>query len=205
MRVLRLCGSSKGYNNFFSKFKLPFLDILSFEDSDMRGGDFAFPSPLVEPTGQHLQELKVSVQNATDKAGLVNFISGTPKLLRLELVARTHFDISSMVEAVLDSEKDLLTELTDLVITSMDPSGVVISDAFVEAIKRRRSTGESRVARLQEVLVNYVTHVDDDVKDAFESLLSGGLRGALEIGSDEIDLSTEMYLGWSNILSFTLH
>ncbi|KAF9033445.1 hypothetical protein BDZ89DRAFT_551039 [Hymenopellis radicata] len=193
MRILRLRGTSAGYSHFFSKFRLPCLEALSFEDSNL-GGDLAFPSPLVAPTGQHLQQLEVPLQNANDTNSLVVFLRTTPRLHRLELRARTHFDISHTIRAVLVDEGALLPELTDLVISSMNQNGVLISGAFVEAIKHRRS-GAAQVAKLQEVLVDFVTAiVDEDVVAAFNDLLSDGLRGALK------NRPWEAYSGWTRSL-----
>ncbi|KAF9033456.1 hypothetical protein BDZ89DRAFT_1062916, partial [Hymenopellis radicata] len=136
MRILRLRGTSAGYSHFFSKFNLPCLEVLSFEDSAL-GGDFAFPSPLVAPTGQHLQQLEASLQNENETHRLVAFLRTTPRLHRLELRTRTHFDVSHTIRAILVDEAELLPELTDLVISSMTQYGVLISGAFVDAIKHR--------------------------------------------------------------------
>ncbi|KAF9033446.1 hypothetical protein BDZ89DRAFT_1062906 [Hymenopellis radicata] len=188
LRALRLCGTRTGYSHFFSKFNLPCLELLSFEDRES-GSHPAFPSPLIAPTGQQLEQLTVPIHNANDTDSLVALLRTTPKLCRLELRTRTRFDISHTIQAVLVDEKDLIPELTNLVLSSMDPDGMAVAGVFVEAIKHRRS-GEGQVAKLQEVLVNYATDVDADVVAAFNDLLSDGLRGALNIAYD-VDFTAE--------------
>ncbi|KAF9033458.1 hypothetical protein BDZ89DRAFT_1130973 [Hymenopellis radicata] len=138
--------------------------------------------------------LEVPLQNANDTNSLVALLRTTPRLGQLVLRARTCFDISHTIHSVLVDEKDLLPDLADLAITSMDPDGVEVSDAFVEAIQHRRS-GAAQVVKLQEVSVDFVANIDADVVAAFNGLLSDGLRGALTFRCSGMDHTVDMYLG----------
>ncbi|KAF9048275.1 hypothetical protein BDZ89DRAFT_1057855 [Hymenopellis radicata] len=181
IRVLKLSGTQIGQTDFFSRFTFPHLQELSFDDVVAGCEDdeiLFFPSPMIHPTGQDLKKLQVSLQNATDTDNLIAFLRTTPKLCHLELTLRTRFDISFTMKSILMDEQDLIPALTRLIIVAKE--GADIAQDFVDSVKHRRS-GEDKMARLDEVVVDYVVSIDEHVEAAFNALLSDGLTGTLKV------------------------
>ncbi|KAF9033461.1 hypothetical protein BDZ89DRAFT_1062920 [Hymenopellis radicata] len=182
MRVLRLSGTHKGRAHFFSKFTFPRLEVLSFDDV-VKGFDvgdtLSFPAPLISPTGQDLKTLKVSLDaDPCERRKLIAFLRTTPVLCHLELTFRAHLDIDLTIKSILVDEQGLIPTLSRLIIVGKQ--GVDISLDFVQSISQRRFGHADKMARLDEVVVDYVVYLDEHVEAAFNALLSDGMTGTLK-------------------------
>ncbi len=181
LRILKLSGTHTGRAHFFSKFIFPRLEELSFDDNVKGFGvndHLSFPEPLNSPTGQELKTLKVSLDaDPCERRKLIAFLRTTPAMRHLELTFRARFDIDLTIKSILVEEQGLIPGLSRLRI--IGKGGVEISLDFVQSISHRR-LGTHVVARLDEVVVDYVVYIDERVKAAFNALLSGGLTGTLK-------------------------
>ncbi|KAF8919659.1 hypothetical protein CPB85DRAFT_1451800 [Mucidula mucida] len=129
------------------------------------------------PTGQFIKNMSLALREADTREvdGLVQLLTSTPILVRLEIVLAKQGSVNKLCRA-LSRESGLVEGLEVLTLKGL--RGLKVSSQLIQLIKSRRSDAEGSV-NLRRVKVDYAILVDESVQSAFRQLVKEGLEGPL--------------------------